>query len=479
MDDVAVAARAATGDGMMPPGSMPGADDNSGLQNRVPHDLDAERSTLGSILLDPEVVPDVQNVLGSERAFYSEKHRVIYRALSAMFEAGDAIDLVTVSEHLRVRGDLEVVGSIGYLVALAEGTTTAAYATHYAGIVRKNASLRQVIAVGQKMVSLASAGLEDAETVLGQAQTALAGLLTGVADGDYRRAPEVAADAVAYISELMQAEGAPTGIPSGLADLDAALHGWQKGRVYVIAARPAMGKTAAAMGAAWHAAKRDLSVGIFSLEMPDRDLFLRLAATEGRVNLERLHNGRFGSSDAERLAQAVTKISASRLLFNDLADLTVTQLRTKARLMAARDGLDLLVVDYLQLLAPESGRGGGENRQQDVSRMSRGLKMLARELDVPVIVLSQLSRQVEQRPNKRPLLSDLRESGAVEQDADAVIFIYRDDYYDQDSVEAGIAEFIIAKNRFGMTTTVKTQWTAEHTSFRDLARLDRAPHPHA
>jgi len=464
---------------MMPPGAMPGASNDGGaLANRVPHDLDAERSTLGSILLDPEVMPDVQNVLGGDRAFYSEKHRVIYRALSAMFEAGDAIDLVTVSEHLRVRGDLEVVGSIGYLVALAEGTTTAAYATHYAGIVRKNASLRQVIAVGHKMVSLASAGLEDAETVLGQAQTALAGLLTGVATGDYRRADEVAADVTAYVAALLAADGTPTGIPSGLADLDAVLHGWQKGAVYVLAARPGMGKTAAALGAAWHAASRGSSVGVFSLEMPDRDLFLRLAATEGRVNLERVRSGRVGGRDIDRLADTIQRISTKSLLFNDVSDLTVTQLRTKARLMMARDGLDLLVVDYLQLLAPEGKRsGGGENRVQEVSAMSRGLKMLARELDIPVLVLSQLSRQVEQRPNKRPMLSDLRESGAVEQDADAVIFIYRDDYYDPNSTEAGIAEFIIAKNRNGPLATVRTQWTGEHTSFRDLARHDAAPHP--
>lgn len=469
---------------MMPPSDLPAAarpatpDDagnpNAMLMRAVPHDLAAERATLGSILIDPEVVPDVQNVVQHERAFYSEKHRVIYRALIALYEAGDAIDLIALSEHLRVRGDLEVVGSIAYLVALAEDTPTAAYATQYAGIVRKYASLRQVIAVGQKMVSSASSGLEDAETILGQAQSSLAALLTGVANGDYRTGDEVAVDVRAHIRALIDSGGAPTGVASGLTDLDAVLHGWQKGAVYVLAARPGMGKTAAALGAAWHAAARGHTVGVFSLEMPDRDLFLRLAASEARVNMERVRSGRVSERDLDRLGSTIDRIAGKRLLFNDVSDLTVTQLRTKARLMAARHGLDLLVVDYLQLLAPE-GRSSSENRVQEVSKMSRGLKMLARELDVPVLVLSQLSRNVEQRPNKRPMLADLRESGAVEQDADAVIFIYRDDYYDPNSDKQGIAELILAKNRNGPLATIETQWSGEHTAFRDLTR-QATPH---
>lgn len=371
-----------------------------------PQDIDAEKAVLGSLLIDNEVLPDVASVLTRD-AFYAERHRSIFDAITTVYDAGGPVDLVTLTDNLRVRGLLERVGGAAYLVGLAESTPTAAYARHYAGIVAQKATLRDIMATAQRAISLAAGGGEP-EAIIAAAQAEITNLLVRGIRGEFEPAHEVAAEVVAYVDALSKTKGGMTGLPSGLADLDRVLHGFQRGSLYVIAARPSMGKTALPLKAAYVAAASGARVAVFSLEMPNRDLGLRIACAEGRVDSERVRRGELTERDWQRLADALGRFSNTHMRFNDIADLSMNELRAKARALAAREGIDLIVVDYLQLLGTDHG-SRSENRVQEVSKMSRGFKLLARELDVHVILLSQLSRQVEGRPNKRPLLSFLRE----------------------------------------------------------------------
>jgi replicative DNA helicase len=780
-----------------------------------PHDVDAEKAVLGSLLIDNEVIPTVAGILAREE-FYVERHRHVYDAIGRLYDDGGPVDLVTLADRLRMSGHLESVGGIAYLVGLAEGTPTAAYADHYARIVSQKASLRDIITTAQRAIALAAAGDGDPEGIIAAAQAEVTQLLVRGVRGEFDPSHEVAGDVADYVAYLAKNKGALTGATSGLPDLDKLLHGFQPGSIYIVAGRPSMGKaldvetpipttrgyvrmgdlvpgdrvfgpdgqptevvaatewmhdrpcyevtfddgttlvadaehqwqthtrnprggvgirttveimatltaggkrwnhripaaapaefppaklpvdpyllgvwlgdgtsasatlslgerdashigaelgsrgvplarrehqtsgsvtvglsagrggpraanvqtalrrlgvlgnkhipacylsaspqqradllrglldtdghvekgghveltltrdvlardalrllrslghvpyvneydavldgrvvgrrwrigfmpvgphpivsvpfkgarvrrgadsraghrrivavtavpsrpvrcirvarrdglfqageahiithnSALALKAAFAAAVTGKRVGVFSLEMPNRDLGLRIACAEGKVDSERVRRGELTDRDWQRLADALGRFSAAPMWFNDLADLSMNQVRAKARTLAAREGVDMLVIDYLQLIGADSGRS--ENRVQEVSKMSRGFKLLARELDVPVIVLSQLSRQVEARPNKRPVLSDLRESGSIEQDADVVMMLYRDDYYDPESADAGIAEIIVQKNRNGALGTVKATWIPTHASFESLTRREAPPAP--
>lgn len=427
----------------------------------APHDHEAEQAVLGSILLDNDCLTDVLSACQPE-AFYAPRHQTILTGMIALHDAGMPVDLVTLTDHLRTTGTLESVGSMPYLIGLGDQTPTAAYADHYARIVQQKAVLRDIIRTAQRAISLASAQEGSPDEIIAEAQAEVTQLLLRGSRGDFQTSAQVAHEVVEYVDYLMQSKGGLTGATSGLPDLDRALHGFQRGHLCVIAARPAMGKTAFALGAAYAAARAGHRVGVFSLEMPNRDLGLRIACARASVDSERVRRGDLLEREYQKLAVALGEFAEAPIMFNDIADLSVNEIRAKARVLAAHDGVDLLVVDYLQLIGQEGGDG---NRVQEVSRMSRGFKLLARELNVPVLLLSQLSRQVESRGNKRPMLSDLRESGSIEQDADEVIFLYRDEYYDPESADVGVGEIIIAKNRNGPTSTVKATWRATNAMF--------------
>ncbi|WP_261664607.1 replicative DNA helicase [Deinococcus sp. Marseille-Q6407] len=437
----------------------------------APHSNDAEISVLGSILLDNDVLSALGDTVTPEM-FYREGHRKIYRAMQKLQERGEPVDLVTLSEDLRVGGQLDEVGGLPYLIGLSDQVPTAAYAEHYARIVSEKYTLRQLIGAAGRVMQLAYDGAQPLEDLLDGAEKAI----FSVADqkqkgGDFEVMSDVVHDTFEYITQLHQNRGMPDGVSSGFSDLDETISGFQKGSLNVLAARPSMGKTAFALSIAQNIGLRgDKTVAIFSLEMPSVHLVLRMLCSEARVDMNRIRNGQLGERDFERLAHAAGRLAEAPIVIDDQPDLTLNTLRSKLRRISAQRGqLGMVVIDYLQLMSGGRGGNGSENRQQEISTISRGLKGLARELDVPIIVLSQLSRAVESRPNHRPMLSDLRESGAIEQDADIVMFIYRDEYYNQETDQQGIAEIIVGKNRNGPVGTVKLQFHSAHVRFNDLA----------
>ncbi len=435
----------------------------------APHSVEAEASVLGSILLDNEVLVNHAAALIPEM-FYREGHRKIFAAVRALADRGEPVDLVTLTEELRSRSQLDDVGGPAYLVGLADAVPTAAYAEAYLKIVEEKHTLRQLISASGKVMQLAYDAQLPLEELLDRAEQLIFDLSRQRDTSEFQAMDRLVHQTFEYITQLHSSGGIGGGLPSGFHDLDEQTTGLQPGSLNVLAARPSMGKTALALSIAQNVALRHKkAVAVFSLEMPAIQLALRLMCSEARVDMSRVRSGQLNERDYERLANAAGRLADARLIIDDAADLTIHELRGKCRRIIAQYGaLDLVVVDYLQLMTA-GGRGGGENRQQEISTISRGLKSIARELDLPVLVLSQLSRQVESRPNHRPMLSDLRESGAIEQDADLVMFIYRDEYYNQDSDQQGIAEIIIGKQRNGPVGTVKLQFHSQHVRFNDLA----------
>jgi replicative DNA helicase len=434
-----------------------------------PQNLEAEQSVLGSILLDNETYAALEGSLRPEQ-FYKEGHRKIYRAIERLFRRGEPMDLVTLTEELRQSGELEAVGSVPYLIGLADSVPTAAYAESYARIVVEKATLRDLIGASGQIMQTAYDGALPLEQVLDKAETAIFELTTSKRSSNFQGMGPLVTDTFAHINELFVNPDPVTGLRTGFKELDTLTAGLQPSSLNVLAARPAMGKTAFALTIGQNVALREnKTVGIFNLEMSAVQLVTRMLCSEARVDMSRVRNGQLSDRDFQRLADTAGKMSEARIFIDDTADMTVMELRARARRLMAEHDLGLIIIDYLQLMSG-SGRSGGENRQQEISQISRGLKLLARELDIPVLVLSQLSRAVESRPNKRPMLSDLRESGAIEQDADLVTFIYRDEYYDSQSEKQGIAEIIIGKQRNGPVGTVELQFHNAHVRFNDLAR---------
>lgn len=441
------------------------------LTPRVPpHNDNAEISVLGSILLDSETLNQLGDFLSAEM-FYREGHRKIFSAMRALQDRSEPIDLVTLSDELGRRQELDEVGGLNYLVGLSEQVPTAAYAEHYARLVQEKHTLRQLIHASGQAMKLAYEGQLPLEDLLDRAEK----LIFEVAEqkkrgNDYQAMNEVVQRTFEYITLLHNARGIPDGVPSGFRDLDEKISGLQKGSLNVLAARPSMGKTAFALSIAQNVALRgEQTVAVFSLEMPSVQLALRMLCSEARVDMNRIRSRQLGERDFERLAHAAGRLAEAPMVIDDEPDLSVNVLRSKLRRIQSQYGnLGLVVIDYLQLMSGGKG-GGNENRQQEISTISRNLKNIARELEVPIVVLSQLSRAVEQRPNHRPMLSDLRESGAIEQDADIVMFIYREDYYDKETDQQGVAEIIIGKQRNGPVGTVKLQFHSAHVRFNDLA----------
>lgn len=420
-------------------------------------------------MLDNDVYAQLEGTITAEQ-FYKEAHRKIFRGMERLHLRGEPIDLVTLTEELRQTGDLESVGSVAYLIGLADSVPTAAYADSYARIVIEKATLRDLIGAGGRIMQTAYDQSQPLEEVLDAAEKAIFDLTTVKRKTGFEGMPTLVTETFADINERFANPNPVSGLRMGFTELDAMTGGLQPSTLNVLAARPSMGKTAFALTIALNAALREkATIGVFSLEMSAVQLVQRMLCSEARVDMSRVRSGQLSERDFQRLADTAGRMSEAKIFIDDHANMTVMELRSRARRLMAEHGLDLLIIDYLQLMSG-STRSQSENRQQEISAISRGLKALARELDVPVLVLSQLSRAVESRPNKRPMLSDLRESGAIEQDADLVTFIYRDEYYDQESEKHGIAEIIIGKQRNGPTGQVELQFHNAHVRFNDLAR---------
>jgi replicative DNA helicase len=414
---------------------------------------------------------EVEGLLPSPEAFYAEAHRKIYAAMQALRSQGRPVDLVTLSEELSRRGQLEEVGGTAYLLQLSEATPTAAYAEHYARIVKEKWTLRRLIQAAGEAMRLAYEEAGSLDEILDTAGKKILEVALTKTDTEARPMRELVHETFEHIEALFQNKGEVAGVRTGFKELDGLIGTLAPGSLNIIAARPAMGKTAFALTIAQNAAlKEGVGVGIYSLEMPAAQLTLRMMCSEARIDMNRVRLGQLTDRDFSRLVDVASRLSEAPIYIDDTPDLTLMELRARARRLVSQNQVGLIIIDYLQLMSgPGSGKSG-ENRQQEIAAISRGLKALARELGIPIIALSQLSRAVEARPNKRPMLSDLRESGSIEQDADLVMFIYRDEYYNPHSEKAGIAEIIVGKQRNGPTGTVELQFHASHVRFNDLAR---------
>ena len=440
------------------------------LGGRIPpHNLEAEASVLGSALVDNEAIDRVEGLITAD-SFYKEAHRKIWRAMEALRARNEPVDLVTLSEELKKRGELDEVGGITYLVGLSEATPTAAYAEHYARIVAEKATLRQLISAAGEAMRLAYDEAGSVEEIVDKAGRLILEVATRGPRHEFQEMRDLVAQAHERIAQLREEGVSNDLISTGFADLDRLIGGLGPGTLNIIAARPSMGKTAFALTIAQNVALRDnMPVAIFSLEMPALDLVLRMLSSEARVDMNRIRQAQLSDRDYDRLVKAASRIYEAPIFIDDTPGLTLMEVRARARRLAAQHNVKLIVIDYMQLMSGGQSSRNGENRQQEIAAISRGLKSLARELEVPVVALSQLSRAVESRNDKKPLLSDLRESGSIEQDADLVLFIYREDYYNADSTKAGIAEIIVGKQRNGPIGTVELQFHAAHVRFNDLA----------
>jgi replicative DNA helicase len=439
-------------------------------ERTLPHNLEAERSVLGAILLHTDAFNLAAEVIDAGD-FYRDAHRRIFDKMVKLSERGQAIDLVTLKDELARSGELDEVGGPAYIAALVDGVPRSINVEHYARIIKEKATLRSLIFSANKILATAYDAQEDADLILDKAEHAIFEIADeNVRDG-FVSLRELAHSSLDTIEKLHARKELITGVPTGFVDLDEMTSGLQPSDLIIVAARPSMGKTSLVLNIAQHVGtKTDLSVGLFSLEMSKEQLFLRMLTAEARIDAHRLRGGFLGERDWDRLAKAIGTLSEAKIFIDDSPSIGVLEMRAKCRRLAAEHGLNLVIVDYIQLM---QGRGRFENRTLELASISRSLKGLAKELNVPVVVLSQLSRAPESRSDHRPQLSDLRESGALEQDADVVVFIYRDDLYadrtEPSADNQGVAELIIGKQRNGPTGIVKLAFIREFTRFENLA----------
>ena len=432
-----------------------------------PQNLEAEESVLGAMMLSPGAIGAVSEVL-SASDFYRESHSKIYLAALTLYGRGEPVDAITLVDELEERGELEAIGGrvrIHELAALAPATANAA---NYARIVREMATLRGLIRAGGEIAHLGWDRPGDTADLVDRAEQIVFDLSQSRVSGEFSHIEELLKESFERISVLCEAGADVTGVPSGFRDLDRLTSGFQPGNLIIVAARPSMGKSGLALCIAANLAVRaQVPVAVFTLEMSKTEVTQRLMCSEAKVESQRLRTGRLAADDWPRLTAACDKLAKAPIYVDDTGSITMMEIRSKARRLKSREpGLGLIVVDYLQLMSSSSSY---ENRVQEVSQISRSLKILARDLDVPILALSQLSRAVEQRHDKRPILSDLRESGSLEQDADLVAFIYRDEYYNDETEDQGIAEVHLAKHRNGPTDTVKLAFLKRYAKFADLA----------
>ncbi|MFR2565489.1 MAG: replicative DNA helicase [Anaerovoracaceae bacterium] len=435
------------------------------MEERIPpHSTEAEKSVLGAALLSKDALFDVVEVV-KPQDFYDKNHKEIFEAMLDLNRKNVPVDALTVAEELKKRGSLDMVGGRAYVASLSSGTPTTSNALEYGKIVAEKASVRRLIDTADDIVVKGYEGGMDANQMLDYAESGIFEISQLRQKGQYAHIRDVLISNIEIIDKASQMEGGLTGITTGFKYLDTMTSGLQKSDLIILAARPAMGKTAFALSLALNAAvKGRASVMMFSLEMSKEQLGQRLLSMESKVDMQSLKTGRLERRDWDDINIAMDVLSSANIHIDDTAGITIMEMKSKCRRLKAEEGLDLVVIDYLQLMTPE---GKSDSRTQEISVISRNLKLLARELDCPVIVLSQLSRAPETRTDHRPMLSDLRESGSIEQDADIVIFLYRDEYYNEDTESPGECEVIVAKHRSGPTGTVKLAWLEKLTRFVD------------
>ena len=448
------------------------------MQDRVPpQNIEAEQSVLGAMLIEKEAIPKVMEIL-RDTDFYREAHRVIFNAMLELYNKNEAVDMITVTEILKRDNKLEDVGGIAYVTSLANAVPTAANVTYHASIIEEKSILRQLVSVSTQIASMGYEANDDVKNIIDSAESKILEISNRKKTADFTPINEIVLDSFKSIEALMGNKNGLTGLPTGFEDLDNLTSGLHGSDFIILAARPSMGKTAFALNVVQNVAIRAAKkvggapkpVAFFSLEMSKEQLVQRMLCAEANIDSQRLRIGELRDEDWAMLINTADTLSSANIYIDDTAGITAMDMRSRARRLKAEHGLDLIVVDYLQLMQGSGKKNNNGDRQQEVSEISRSLKALARELDVPVIALSQLSRSVEARQVKRPMLSDLRESGSLEQDADIVAFLYREDYYNPETENKNITELIIAKHRNGPVDTVNLFFHKQYTKFVGLSK---------
>lgn len=432
------------------------------IQRIPPNSLEAEQSVLGAMLLDKEAISTSTEMISGED-FYREAHKEIFEAIVDIYDKGEPVDLITLTEKLKMRNTLEAVGGITYITNLMDAVPTTHNVKYYAKIIEDKSLLRRLIKTSNEIVSKSYEGGDEVGDIIDSAEKGIFGISLNRSTQGYVHVKDILNTNFDKIEELYLNQGKLTGVPTGFTDLDGKLSGLQKSDLILVAARPSMGKSSFMMNIVQHAAVREkATTAIFSLEMSKEQLTQRLLCAEALIDAHRLRIGDINEDEWVKLARAMGPLSEAPIYIDDTPSISITEMRAKCRRLKLEHGLGLIVIDYLQLM---QGKSSSESRQQEISEISRSLKALAREINVPVVALSQLSRAPEMRADHRPILSDLRESGAIEQDADVVMFLYRDEYYHPDSEKKNIGEVIIAKQRNGPTGTVELVWLGQFTKF--------------
>lgn len=435
------------------------------LKRILPHSEEAEQSVIGSMIIDREAIVAASEIIHGDD-FYGKQYGIVFDAMVELNDEGSPVDLITLQNRLKEKDVPPEVASLEFVRDLITVVPTSANVKYYAQIVSEKSLLRKLIRLNEEIANTCYAGKESTEIILEETEKKVFELVQRRNTGDYVPIRQVVMNAMDKIELASQTKGAVTGIPTGFLDLDFRTAGMQPSDLVLIAARPSMGKTAFVLNIAQNVAfKEDACVAIFSLEMSKEQLVNRLFSLESKVDSQHIRTGQLQDDEWEKLIESAGVIGSSKLIIDDTPGISISELRSKCRKYKLEHDLKMIIIDYLQLM---SGSGRNESRQQEISDISRSLKSLARELGVPVLALSQLSRAVEQRPDHRPMLSDLRESGAIEQDADVVMFIYRDDYYNKDTEKKGIAEIIIAKQRNGPIGTIELVWLPDYTKFANM-----------
>ncbi|MDR0880697.1 MAG: replicative DNA helicase [Clostridioides sp.] len=435
--------------------------------NIPPHSVESEQSILGSILLDKDAIITVAETI-KPGDFYKEAHKVIYEAMLSLNAENEPIDMITLAEELKKRGKLNEIGGVVYLTSLSTIVPTTSNVKYYVDIVKEKSVLRQLIKASNDIISLGYDKSTKVADVLDEAEKKIFDISQEKMSDDFMPIDQVLIDAYDMIEQLYTDKSDVTGVTTGFKDLNRKMNGFQRTDLVLIAARPAMGKTAFSLNLVQNAAiKGNASVAVFSLEMSKEQLVQRLLSSQSSVELKKINTGTLSDTDWPRLIDAMAVLSGTKIYIDDTPGIKISELRSKCRKLKIESGLDMVLIDYLQLM---EGDGKAESRQQEIAKISRSLKILAKELNCPVIALSQLSRAPEQRADHRPMLSDLRESGSIEQDADIVMFLYRDEYYNPDSESKNLCEVIISKNRHGETGSVELVWLGEVQRFGDKLR---------
>ena len=438
------------------------------IKRVMPHNIEAEQSVIGAMLMDKEAIMAASEIITGED-FYQKQYGILFTNMVELFNEGKAVDLVTLQNRLRENGVPEEVSNMGFVRELLSSTMTSANVKYYAEIVYEKSVLRKLIKTNEQIANDCYVGADKLENILEDTEKKIFDIVQRRNTGEFVPINKIVQNSIMRVSAASKLKGNVTGIPTGFIDLDYRTSGMQKSDLVLVAARPSMGKTAFVLNMAQYMAfECNKTVAIFSLEMSSEQLVNRLLAMEARVDAQKLRNGNLEDNDWESLLESAGTVARSHLIIDDRAS-SLAEIRSKCRKFKLEHNLDIVIIDYLQLMSSGSSRSS-DSRQQEISDISRGLKRMARELDVPVVALSQLSRAVEQRPDHRPMLSDLRESGAIEQDADVVMFLYRDEYYNKESELKGTAEVIIAKQRNGPIGTVTLAWLPQFTKFANIKK---------